>query len=63
MKKGMKVKYRTPSGDSIAATVKTVHNDGSATVEATFYLFGGCRESGPYLGYKFRLPINEIRAR
>jgi hypothetical protein len=33
--------------------VRTVHKDGSATIEARFRLHGDER-AGPYVGYKFR---------
>jgi len=54
MKKGDKVAYTVRSG-SYSAYVRTMHRDGSVTVEVWFMLDDNGKERGPFQGMKFRL--------
>lgn len=46
--------YQTSSG-KVRAIVRRVHRDGDRTVEAQHYLDAEGKETGPYLGFKFRV--------
>lgn len=55
MKKGDFVTYRCAADGQVRAIVRTVHRDGSVTVEARHHLNREGNPDGGYLGYKYRL--------
>jgi hypothetical protein len=57
--KGSFVTYKVTTG-KIRAIVRTVHRDGDYTVEARHYLDDRGRETGAYLGFKFRMDPVEL---
>jgi hypothetical protein len=64
MKRGTKVTYRlwhTPAGH-VEAVVRRLHRDGSATVEARFFVDPDGRRSGCYLGYRYRVDTGLLAA-
>ncbi len=57
MKRGDRVTYRAWEGQGakVSAIVRTVHRDGTATVDATW------AEGDPiYLGYRYRMRLNRL---
>lgn len=48
-------------GGFIAAIVRIAHQDGTATVEARFFLDAAGEPRGPYIGDKFRLPVTKLQ--
>lgn len=54
------VKYTT-NGQVVRAIVRTVHRDGTRTVEAQHFLDEEGRSRGPYLGFKYRLNLADLR--
>lgn len=59
-KKGSIVQYRDGGDRHIQAIVRTVHKDGTYTVEAQFSLTRDGRREGQYLGYCWRLSRDEL---
>jgi hypothetical protein len=51
--------YRTVSG-KVKAKIKTLHADGSVTVEAMFFLRRDGSEVPGYLGQSHRIPAHRI---
>lgn len=54
------VTYEVPAG-TVSAVVRTVHRDGSATVEAYHFVKDG-KPVGCFLGYKYRMNCADLRA-
>lgn len=57
-KKGDTVFYKT-GADTVRASVKTVHRDGSVTVMALFYHRDGKGVPG-YLGFTYRMDADDL---
>lgn len=53
MRKGSLVKYKV-RGRTYLAIIRTMHSDGTMTIEARHQLIGG-HAVGSYLGYRYRV--------
>ncbi len=60
MHKGQHLTYRLSGFGRVSAIVRTVHRDGSVTVEARHQLKDG-EPVGPYLGYKYRMDSSKLQ--
>lgn len=60
--KGEMVKYKAGQG-YVSAIVKARHKTGGVTVEARHHLDEKGQPVGPYLGFKFRLPVSGLTER
>lgn len=65
MKKGDFVLYSLPFTNRMAdvrAIVRTMHRDGTVTIEARHVLDKNGKPEGGYLGYRYRVGANLLRS-
>lgn len=60
MTRNSSVYYNVPGG-TVSAVVRTIHRDGSVTVEAFHFVKDG-KPQGGFLGYKYRMDRAALRA-